>query len=111
MTAPDGDDYTWSGSPLERAVLNTVAAARSLNTVSPAPMRDLRTPDQVARDDIAALRDELRRLGEFVRLKTGPVDVALEVDAQGAQLGDFGRRLDVLEMTVAKLVTLLEVRF
>ena len=72
----DGDDYTWSGSPLERAVLNTVAAARSLNTVSPAPMRDLRTPDQVERDDVQRLE----------------------------------QRIAVMEVTVAKLVALLEVR-
>lgn len=57
----DGDDYTWSGSPLERAVFNTMAA-RSLDTVSSAPVRDLRTPDQVERDDIAALRDEVEAL-------------------------------------------------
>ena len=71
MTHVDGDDYTWSGSPLERAVLNTVAAARSLNTVSPAPMRDLRTPDQVARDDVQRLEQRIAALEAAV---FGPIN-------------------------------------
>lgn len=71
---------------------------------------DLRTADQVERDDVAALRADLERLAELVRLTTGPVDVALQVDMQRDKLGDFDRRLAQLEQTVAGLVKVLEVR-
>ena len=71
---------------------------------------DLRTLAEQERDDVAALRGDLDRLAELVRLKTGPVDVALEVDMQRDKLGDFEQRLAALERTVAALVKVLEVR-
>lgn len=51
--------------------LGGVAAARSLNTVSPAPMRDLRTPDQVARDDVQRLEQRIAALEAAV---FGPIN-------------------------------------
>jgi hypothetical protein len=85
---------------------------------------DLRTADQVERDDVAALRADLERLAELVRLTTGPVDVALQVDEHGDQIVELGLRCDNLvdalqaltvrvatvERTVAGLVKVLEVR-
>lgn len=97
MTAPDGDDYTWSGSPLERAVFNTVAAARrfglkdttgemdtdsletwreEIQTLEARQYRrvnapDLRTPDQVERDDVQRLEQRIAALEAAV---FGPIN-------------------------------------
>lgn len=85
---------------------------------------DLRTADQVERDDIAqlnlrcdnlvdvaaALRIDLNQLAETVRLATGPVDVAFQLYSQGGKLVDVDRRLAAMEATLVKLIEMLEVR-
>ncbi len=68
---------------------------------------DLRTADERARDDVAGLRRDLERLAETVRLTTGPVDVALQVDAQRNDVAQLKLRienlLDVCEAQEARL--------
>ncbi len=59
------------------------------------------------RDDVAGLRSDLERLAETVRLTTGPVDVALQVDAQRDDVAQLKLRienlLDVCEAQEARL--------
>lgn len=111
----DGDDYTWEGA--------TIQAGAVLNVAQPAGP-DLRTLAEREQDDVAALRADLAALAETVRLTTGPVDVALQVDEHGDQIVELGVRCDNLvdalqaltvrvvtvERTVAGLVKVLEVR-
>ena len=51
---------------------------------------------QQAQDDVAQLRRDLERLAETVRLTTGPVDVALQVDAQRDDVAQLQLRIDNL---------------
>ena len=139
----DGDDYTWEGATIQAgAVLNVAQpgtgapAGRgrysmedTMYELEPAAVRsvagpDLRTLAEREQDDVAALRANLAALAETVRLTTGPVDVALQVDEHGDQIVELGVRCDNLvdalqaltvrvatvERTVARLVKVLEVR-
>ncbi len=125
----DGDDYTWDGGTSNGApVFNSDAvgdetlaelrekfgayfdaiedvdawcAAVRRGDDPPAP--DLRTLAEREHDDVAALRADLDRLAELVRLTTGPVDVALQVDAQRDQIAELGLRCDNLVDALAAL--------
>ena len=118
----DGDDYTWDGEPSGRAVLKPVPAwaaawqrgeyvaldAPALAALAAASETqagpDLRTADQVERDDVAALAVRLEWLEAFVTDSLQSVaDVAIK---------DVGleTRITTLEATVTKLMTMLEVR-
>ena len=94
----DGDDYTWQAGPVQAGAVfipdaqpGTAAAwaerwQRQAGTVAP----DLRTADQVERDDTAQL--------------------ALRCDNLVDALAAMGGRVAALERTVAALVKVLEVR-
>ena len=111
----DGDDYTWQAGPVPVGTVfkpsDTLAELReqfgpyfdAIDDVD-AWVReqrsgepDLRTADQVERDDVAALHRRMEALEAIVRAK---VQVG-QIDAG---------RLDALEATVAALVKVLEVR-
>jgi hypothetical protein len=128
-THVDGDDYTWQAGPVQAGpVLKPDAQPGSdaawAQRWQPSGTHDLRTLAEREQDDVAALRADLDRLAELVRLTTGPVDVALQVDAQRDQiielvlrcdnlvdaLAAMGGRVAALERTVAALVKVLEVR-
>jgi hypothetical protein len=134
----DGDDYTWENGDTSKAppVLNTPAEsgtadawadrwqrqAERLGLMEISP--DLRTLAEREQDDVAALRADLERIEATVRLKIGPVDVALQVDEHGDQIVELGLRCDnlvdalaaltvrlvTLERSVARLAEVLEVR-
>ena len=66
--------------------------------VTPTPRRyDLRTATEQQQDDVAALRAEVARLAELVRLTTGPIDVALEVNCLRDEVQYLRLRLDRME--------------
>ena len=66
--------------------------------VAPTSARyDLRTAPEQQQDDVAALRAEVARLAELVRLTTGPVDVALEVNRLRDEMQYLRLRLDRME--------------
>ena len=73
--------------------------------VAPTPARyDLRTAPEQQQDDVAALRaevaalrTELARQAELLRLSVGPVDVALEVNRLRDEMQYLRLRLDRME--------------
>ena len=70
---------------------------------------DLRAPAALhPLTDIETLRAEVDALAETVRLKVGPVDVALDVDNLREKLDYLTARVDALETRQAMLVSAID---
>ena len=108
--APDGDDYTFAHGATQRPI-GAPGAVRGYSAVDDWALRsgyDCRTPAERTDAELAALRADLDRLAETVRLTTGPVDVALTVDELRDALAYLTNRVTTLEAATTAHRTALE---